>query len=211
MERTLDASAARDVYALMTALVVPRPIAWISTKAPTGPDADDDVVAAATNLAPFSYFNAVCSDPPMLSVSIADARGGAPKDTLRLLRETGVFCVNLVEAFDLDRMHQTSASLPAGQSEAVAGNIALTRCVAIDGVRVSSSRAALECRVVDVHRYGRGAPVHLVIGEVVHAFVDDGLLDAQGAVVGDRVDPVARLGGTSYGLLGARPQRARPR
>ena len=86
MDLAADALHVRDVYALMTSLVVPRPIGWVSTQDASG----------CANLAPFSYFSALGSDPPMLTLGIADKRGTA-KDTLRNIRDTGVFCVNLVE------------------------------------------------------------------------------------------------------------------
>lgn len=213
MERPLnDADTVRDVYALMTALVVPRPIAWIATRDPNlgAANGAGGVDATSVNLAPFSYFNAVCSDPALVSVSIAHKRDGILKDTLRLIRETKVFCINLVEEHDLTAMHLTSAELPPGESEAVANAIPLLPCVAIDSARVGSARAAFECRLVEEHIYGNGVPVSLVIGEVLHLYVADELLDEHGAVDGGKVRPVARLGGSNYGLLGERRSIPRP-
>ena len=192
----------KDAYALLTTVVVPRPIGWLATVEPgTG----------HVNLAPFSYFNALCSDPPMVTVSIADGRGGAAKDTLRLLRESGRFCVNLVEEHDLERMNLTSAELPADVSEALQFGIAMVPFE--DGVRVASARVAMACRVVEEHRYGRDKQVTLVVGEVTAFHVDDCLLTGDtGSVVvdGALLNPVSRLDGPHYGLGGRRVTLARP-
>ena len=189
----------RDAYALLTGIVVPRPIAWISTQDEKG----------HVNLAPFSYFNAVGSDPPMISVSIAARGDGSDKDTLRLIRQTGCFCVNLAEEGDAVAVNNSSAELPPEESEALKFGIPTMPCAKIAGVRIASSRAALECRFIEAHGYGRKRKVSLVVAEVVHIFVDDALL------VGDVVDPtlmqpIARLGGENYAALGRRFSLARP-
>lgn len=191
----------RETYALMTSLVVPRPIAWISTKAADG----------RTNLAPFSYFTAIGSDPPMIAVSVSDKRGGAPKDTTRIVRATGVFCVNLVEETHLEAMNATSGDHPPDTSEFDVVGLATAPCDAIDGVRVAAARAAMECRLVDVHRYGRKTTVNLIVGEVVRFHVDDGIvLPGTTAIDPTKIAPVARLGGPTYATLGRIVQLARP-
>jgi flavin reductase (DIM6/NTAB) family NADH-FMN oxidoreductase RutF len=195
-----DSLAPRDAYALLTSLVVPRPIAWVTTR-----DVDGHV-----NLAPFSFFNGLGSDPPMITIGFAARRDGDDKDTLRLLQKTRVCCVNLVEEADLARMNATSAELPATVSEVERFGIDVVVCSRIDGVRVRSARAALECSLVEVHRYGRKQKVALAVLEVVGFHVDDALLDARSQVVSERVHPVARLGGPNYALLGTRVALDRP-
>jgi flavin reductase (DIM6/NTAB) family NADH-FMN oxidoreductase RutF len=194
--------APRDAYALLTSLVVPRPIAWITT-------ADGDHI----NVAPFSFFNALGSDPPMLTVSFAARRDGSDKDTLRLLRKTGHCCVHVVEEGALDAMNLTSAELPADESEAVRFGLATLPCARIPGVRLAAARAGMECRLVDVHRYGRNQAVGLAVLEVVAFFVADALCVAGAAPVrvdGEQLRPVARMGGNGYAFVGARPTRERP-
>lgn len=193
----------RDAYALMTGLVVPRPIAWVSTCDKNG----------HINLAPFSYFNALASDPMMLTISIARRRDGTDKDTLRIAKETGVFCVNLVESGDLAVMNQTSAELAPDESEAVRFDVATVACAHIAGVRIASARAAWECVLKDVHVYGNKAAVSLVVGEVKGVYVDDALYAgfvSTGGIAADAVDPVARLGGANYAMLGKRLSLPRP-
>jgi flavin reductase (DIM6/NTAB) family NADH-FMN oxidoreductase RutF len=200
MHKEASSLAPRDAYALLTSLVVPRPIAWVTTL-------DDD---GHVNLAPFSFFNGLGSDPPMITIGFAALRDGREKDTLRLLRKTRAACVNLVEEHDLDRMNDTSAELPAHVSEATRYGIATVPCTSIRGVRVASARAALECSLVDVHVYGRAQKVALAVLEVQGFFVDDAVLNERGHVRGEELRPVARLGGPHYAALGARTQRERP-
>jgi flavin reductase (DIM6/NTAB) family NADH-FMN oxidoreductase RutF len=207
MDITLDALSARDRYALMTSVVVPRPIAWVTTKDAQG----------HTNLAPFSYFSGLGSDPAMITLGIALRIDGSEKDTLRIARETGCFCINLVEETHIDLMNQSSADYPADTSEIDALSLETLPCTAIDGVRLACSRAALECKLVDVHIYGRRGRVGLVVAEIVHAWVDEAVVDeaeqAKGRVVVDpkKISPLSRLGGENYAGLGARTVRARPR
>jgi flavin reductase (DIM6/NTAB) family NADH-FMN oxidoreductase RutF len=205
VEQSASSLRSRDCYALLTSLIVPRPIAWVSTMDATG----------ATNLAPFSYFTGLGSDPPMVTLGIAQRRDGTDKDTVRIARATGVLCINLVEEHDAERMNASSAELPAGHSEIDALRIATMPCAAIAGVRVASARAALECRLVDVHRYGRRVAVNLLVAEVVHFFVADGLLSdrVEGAPLAaspDAIRPLARLGDRFYAKLGERVQMQRP-
>ncbi|MCC7111910.1 MAG: flavin reductase family protein [Deltaproteobacteria bacterium] len=205
MELSSSSLRPRDCYALLTSLVVPRPIAWVSTQDATG----------RTNLAPFSYFTGLGSDPPMITLGISQRRDGSDKDTVRIARETGVLCVNLVEEHDAERMNQSAAELPAGQSEIDAQGIATLPCAAIAGVRVASARAALECRLVEVHRYGRKVAVNLLVAEVLRFHVDDGLLSAPTpgappAASPELIRPLARLGDRFYARLGERLRMERP-
>lgn len=205
MEASASALRPRDCYALLTSLIVPRPIAWVSTMDGAG----------RTNLAPFSYFTGLGSDPPMITLGIAQRRDGSDKDTVRLARDTGVLCVNLVEEHDAERMNATSADLPPGESEIDRLGIATAPCVAIAGVRVASARAALECNVLDLHRYGRKVAVTLVVAEVVHFYVDDALRDptaaeAPPAAAPNLIRPLARLGDRFYARLGERLRLERP-
>lgn len=184
----------RDAYALLTNLIVPRAIAWVSTM-----DA-----AGHTNLAPFSYFTGLGSDPPMVTLAIGDRKDG-PKDTLRIARATGVLCVNLVEEHDAVRMNASSRELPADVSEIDALGIDTLPCVEINGVRVASARAAMECKLLDVHTYGDKLKFNLVVCEVVCFHHDEAI------ATDEDIRPVARLGGPRYARLGERFSLERPK
>jgi flavin reductase (DIM6/NTAB) family NADH-FMN oxidoreductase RutF len=183
--------SAKENYFLLTSLVVPRPIAWVSTVDASG----------IPNLAPFSYFNGVCSDPPTISISIADTSKG-PKDTFRAMVETQTFCINLVEEQHAQAMHVTSGAFAAEQSEFEIANLKTVECTQIQGLRVADARASLECRLIDVHTYGRKAKCNLVIGEVVQIHVSKELMhDRRLMADQQKIKPVGRLGGGFYSQL----------
>lgn len=202
--REIDLTQLRrgQAYALMTSFIVPRAIAFISTRDPRG----------HTNVAPFSYFTGLGSDPPMLMLGISNKRDGSEKDTLRIARETGVFCVNLVEEPLARLMVQASGDYPPEVSELELLQLEAEPCQVIECVRVKASRASVECRLVDVHTYGRKAKTNVVVGEVVHASFAEEILNEDGFTLDPRkIDPVARLEGIHYARLGQRFEMARPK
>jgi flavin reductase (DIM6/NTAB) family NADH-FMN oxidoreductase RutF len=207
LELAASSLSVRDAYAWMTGIVVPRPIAWVTTSQRLG-DGSRHI-----NVAPFSYFSGLGSDPPLLTLGIASRADGSDKDTLRLLRVTGVGCVHLVEQHHLLAMNASSAELPAEESELPLTGLTTELCRTIDGVRLVGVRAGLECRLRDVHRYaGKRSATSLVVLEVVHVFVADTLLGADGAIDPNAMTPVGRLGGPHYCEGGTitrleRPQR----
>ncbi len=165
------------------AIVSPRPIAWISTRGPMG-----------DNLAPYSFFNAVAYTPPQIMFASTGI-----KDTIRAIRATGVFAVNIVEAAMLQVMSETSASLPPGTDEFTACNVQKAACTQIDCPRVAGAPATLECRVLsEVMLAGRDNV--MTIAEVVGVHLRDNCM------VGGRFDvgvfrPAARLGYMDYTVV----------
>lgn len=185
-----------ETYRFLITAIVPRPIAFVSTRAADG----------TTNLAPFSYFNAIASVPPLIGISIND-RAGDPKDTLRNVRESGEFVINVVSEPLLDRMVQTAGEWPRGASEfAIAG---LTEAPAhrVKAPRVAESPLHLECVL---HREIALGNSVLVVGEVVWAHVEDAML-TDGRVDPAKLAPVGRLGGELYSLMREVAKRPRPR
>ena len=168
------------------ALVAPRPIAWISTV-----DA-----AGRLNLAPYSWFNAICTSPPMVMFS-----SDGWKDTVAACAETGEFVVNLA-SFDLrEAMNESSAPLPRGTSEFEhTGLTPLASCL-VRPPRVGEAAAALECRVTAIQNPksldGRATPNHVVFGEVVGVHIrDDCLVDGRFDMV--RAGVVGRCGYSDF-------------
>ncbi|ANJ66781.1 flavin reductase [Halothiobacillus diazotrophicus] len=171
-----------DNYKLLTNLVIPRPIAWISTQNAEG----------VVNLAPYSFFNAVGSDPLYVVFSAGLNEAGQPKDTLRNLRANGEFVVNLVTPELFDAMNVSAADFPADLSEVTATDLHTAPSVQVKTPRVAEAKASLECRVFSEQQLGANT---LVIGEVVGFYVDD-------ALIGDRMHihdfaPIGRLGSPS--------------
>lgn len=191
---------ARERYGLLTSLVVPRPIAWISTRSRKG----------ARNLAPFSYFAALSASPMLVGISIGH-RQGRPKDSLRNIVQTGAFCVNLVTEPMLERMNATSVDAPPEVDEFDRAAVRAAEAETIDAPYVDDCPAVLECvleREVDLSP----APNTLVIGQVRAVRLADTLVPAleTGRVPDDALRPVARLAGTRYAFLGERHDLPRP-
>ncbi len=175
-------------YHFLTSAIAPRPIAWVTTV-----DA-----AGVVNLAPFSYFQGICSDPPMLMLSISDARGGGSKHTLRNIETTGEFVVHVTPAQLANEMVQSAAPYPDGISEAEALGLETEPSRKVAPPRLSACPVAMECRRVETRRFGNQSPVTVVFGEILHFHADDKVLDERGNVRADRVDFLARLGGHQY-------------
>ncbi|MBL92817.1 MAG: hypothetical protein CMH56_13515 [Myxococcales bacterium] len=187
----LNNLSSKEVYFLLTSLVVPRPIAWISTVDKNG----------VSNLAPFSYFNGMCSDPPLVSVAIGDNRDG-PKDSFRAIEETGIFCINLVEAHHAEAMHESSGAFPPEVSEFDVAQVSSVPCDTISCIRVADARAAFECRLVDVHRYGNKKKINLVVAEVIRVHMaNDIVMPDQKMANQEAMQVVGRLGDGAYALL----------
>lgn len=185
-------------YHLLTSLVVPRPIGWLSTYGPDG----------TPNLAPFSYFAALSSSPMMVGVSVGHRRavpGGprVPKDTLANLRARGAFCVNVVTEPLLEAMNTTSAEVEPGVDEFEMAGLERADSGAVDAPYVAACPAVLECRVVKEVELGE-APNTLVVGEVVGLRLAGSLPMVEGtwAVDPEALRPVGRLWGAAYAIPG---------
>jgi flavin reductase (DIM6/NTAB) family NADH-FMN oxidoreductase RutF len=190
----------RERYQLLTSLVVPRPIAWVSTQSAAG----------ARNLAPFSYFAAISATPFLVSVSIGSRRG-EPKDTLRNIRETGAFCVNVVTEAQLPQMNATSGEYGAEVDEFVRAGLEAAQAEAVDAPYVADCPAVLECRLFKEVEL-EGSVNTLVIGEVLRVRLSDSAPLIPATLFADSVAlrPVARLWGELYSTLGEIPALARP-
>lgn len=175
--------SAKDIYRLQTALIAPRPIAWVSTLSLQGSD----------NLAPHSYFNGVSDDPPMLMFCIE-----GESDTYRNLHEVPEFVVNLVTLDLAEQMEITAVTIPSDESEFEWSGLGKVCSSRVQPRRVAEAKACLECkvdRILDV-----GTRNHMIIGEVVHYFVDHRVW-RNGRVDPRIYQPLARLGGR-YAALG---------
>src|ERR1039458_5073767 len=152
-----------DNYKLLTNLVVPRPIAWITTVSESG----------VINLAPFSFFNAVGSDPLYVVIGIGRRNSGAPKDTARNIESSGEFVVNMVTEDLLGAMNISAADFPPDQSELAAAGLHTAPSVHVKTARVAEAQASLECRLFSAQPIGANT---LFIGEVVMFHVADRLI-----------------------------------
>lgn len=189
MRLDFEALGAAEAYRWMIATVTPRPIAWVSTRSAKGVD----------NLAPFSFFQIVCDEPPTLMISIGNRPDGGEKDTLRNLRERGELVIQLVSVAQADAMNATSAALPHGASEFAHCGIEAVPAERVDVARVAGAAVAFECRLASILPYPAEAPNHhIVFAEVVLAHIDEAVLADGRHVDPAKLDVIGRLGGAGY-------------
>ena len=170
------------------AVVAPRPIGWISTRGMDGTD----------NLAPYSFFNAVAYVPPQVMFASTSAKPdrGETKDSVANIRDTGVFCVNIVARAAAAAMNATSGPWPRETDEFTHADILREDCRTIPCPRVADAPASLECRLTELVRL-RGEHNFLVLGEVTGVHLrDDCLVDGLFDVT--QFQPLARLGYMDY-------------
>ncbi len=173
------------------AIVTPRPIGWISSRDGQGRD----------NLAPYSFFNAVAYVPPQVMFASTSAKEDVDgtKDSVANIRETGVFCVNVVEYAARDVMNVTSAQLPHGEDEFARAGIDKAQCQRIACARVANAPASLECRLTQIVQLP-GEANFAVFGEVVGVHMrDDCVVDGRFDVT--RFQPLSRLGYRDYTVV----------
>ncbi|NJM05999.1 flavin reductase family protein [Candidatus Gracilibacteria bacterium] len=176
----------RDVYKLLIGSVVPRPIAWVATQDAEG----------RNNLAPFSFFNAIGSNPPALTVSInhAAARVDGRKDTLSNILETGEFVVNIVTEDTVHAMNETAIDYPAGVDEFVQAGLDSVPSLTVRPLRVAASPVNFECTLFTSVPIGSGpGSTILVVGLIKHIHIRDDLLDERYRIDIERLRPVAAL------------------
>lgn len=182
------------------AIVTPRPIGWISTRAADG----------SNNLAPYSFFNAVAYVPPQVmfaSTSSKEDRGDT-KDSVSNIRETGIFCVNVVEYAMRDVMNASSEMFPREVDEFQQAGIAQEPCTEINCARVAQAPANLECRMTQIVKL-EGASNFVVFGEVVGIHMrDDVLVDGRFDVT--RYQPLSRMGYRDYTRVSETFELSRP-
>jgi flavin reductase (DIM6/NTAB) family NADH-FMN oxidoreductase RutF len=171
-----------SAYRLLSTAVTPRPIGWISTQSTEGVD----------NLAPYSFFNVVAVDPPV--VMFAPVGNQDLKDTPQNIKETEQFVVNTVTRDLVEQMNATSATLPSGESEFDAVEIERAESTLVDPPRVAAAKVAFECELYDWIDVGGSV---LILGEVVHAHVEDSVL-TDGKLDTEKLDTVGRLAGSQY-------------
>jgi flavin reductase (DIM6/NTAB) family NADH-FMN oxidoreductase RutF len=173
------------------AIVTPRPIGWIATRGADGSE----------NLAPYSFFNAVAYVPPQVmfaSTGTKPDRDGT-KDSVSNIRETGVFCVNIVEYAMREAMNQTSGTWTRDTDEFDHAGVTRAECQTISCSRVANAPASLECRLTQIVTL-KGAANFLVLGEVIGVHlrdncVEDGLFDVL------KYQPLTRLGYRDYSRI----------
>jgi flavin reductase (DIM6/NTAB) family NADH-FMN oxidoreductase RutF len=194
----------REWYRILIASVGPRPIAWVSTLSKEG----------QPNLAPFSFFNALSGKPPMLGFSPGLRRtesGSTAKDTLRNVRDTGEFVVNVVTFELAEVMNLTSGEYDPAVNEFELARLEMRPSQLVKPPQVAASPVNFECKLDQIVELGREAPAgNLVIGEIVAAHISDTVLK-DGQLDPEALDLVGRMGGNQYSRTTERFELVRPK
>ncbi len=194
----------REWYRILISSVAPRPIAWVSTLNQAG----------QPNLAPFSFFNAFSGKPPIVGFAPGLRRtedGSMEKDTLRNVRETGEFVVNVV-TYDLaEAMNLTSGEYGSTANEFAVAKLEMRASAVVKPPQVALSPVSFECRLRQIVEFGSEGPAgSLVIGEIVAAHIGESVLK-DGRLDPDALDLVGRMGGNQYSRTTERFEMVRPK
>jgi len=180
----------KSVYKILIGAIVPRPIGWISTVNEHG----------QPNLAPFSFFNAVCANPPtILFCPMIRSFNSQPKDTLQNVSATGEFVVNIVSGTLVEKMNATSIEASSDLNEFDFAGLTPTPSFIVKPPRVAESPIHFECKLNQIVRIndepGGGS---VVIGTILHIHVDENVLIGENKINLPALNPVGRLAGNSY-------------
>jgi len=179
--------APRDRYKLLCGVVVPRPIAFVTTM-------DEN---SALNAAPFSFFNVFSEDPPLIVLGLQHHPDGRFKDTTRNIHRTGEFVVHMVDQALAKAMNDCAVDFPSGESEVAAVGLMTETSTEVKVPRLAAAPFALECRRQVSLAFGPGR--ELLVGEVLHLHAREGLLDPARIYVDMATyQPIGRLFGNLY-------------
>ena len=202
----LDLSALKpaQVYFHMIQTLVPRPIAWVLS----------EIEQDRYNLAPFSYFNAVCSEPPLIMLSVGKKPDGRFKDTRVNIEQRKNFVVHIAHREMLEGLNQSSATLDADISELDQLGIETTVFEGSRLPRIEACKVAYACECYQIHELG-STPQSIIYGRVNHIFIDDDITSTSDKgrlkVHADKLEPIARLGADEYMSFGDIIRMTRPK
>ena len=185
MEFLVEKTDGETLFKLVLGLVVPRPIGWVSTVSREG----------VFNIAPFSFFNAVNDEPPVLMISVSDRDEGTPKDTVRNILDTEEFVVNLVTEDLFEKMLITGEEFPPEVDEFKEAGLTPEPSKLIKAPRIKESKVSFECRLL---KHEKVYDMHLILGEALLIRVEDEIVDGEGRVDYGRFRALGRLGGRYY-------------
>jgi flavin reductase (DIM6/NTAB) family NADH-FMN oxidoreductase RutF len=185
MKFDLENATARETYHLLIGLVAPRPIALVTSMNEDG----------GLNAAPFSAYNYLCTDPPIIGIGVTDRPTGGfvPKDTARNIRRTGEFVVNVVTEDLAQQMNICATDFPAEVDELEIAGLATAPSQIVKVPRIEQAHAALECREYTTMEIGRS---RIILGRVVAIYIEDKFVDPAGPYVrADELHAIGRMNG----------------
>lgn len=182
-------------YQAMTQAVIPRPIAWVLTENAQG----------SYNIAPFSYFTPICSEPPLVLISAGKKASGpeqgAPKDTRRNITQRKDFVIHIPSFNLIDEVHQSAQMLVYGESEIEQLGLELTAFADSPLPRLKVCAVAMHCTLHRIDEIG-ATPQAVIYGEIQQLYLDDKILNDHQEIDALKYDPVAKLGKLDYSALG---------
>jgi len=183
----------RMIYKLMTGSILPRPIGWISTRNQSG----------RPNLAPYSFFNMVCANPPtVVFAPMIRSTDGRTKDTLNNIRESGEFVVNIVTEELAEAMNRSSQETAAEVNEFEMAGVTPVESTAVKAPRVAESPINFECKardIIEINDQPGGG--FLVTGTVIHLHIDEGVMLGTDKIDLEALKPIGRLAGGGYARM----------
>ena len=185
MKLNLEEATPRQTYNLLIGLVAPRPIAWITSMNEDG----------KLNAAPFSAYNYLCTDPPIIGIGVTDRPTGGfvPKDTARNIRRTGEFVVNVVTEDLAHQMNICATDFPAEINELEMAGLTTAPSQVVKVPRIEQAHAALECREYTTMEIGRS---RIILGRVVAIYIEDQFVDEAGPYVrAEELHAIGRMNG----------------
>jgi len=189
MELKISEAELKDITSVLYRILIPRPIAWVSTKSKNGID----------NLAPFSFYGGVTANPPIVSLGIG-RRKGKHKDTAQNIIDTEECVIHLTSVELSEKMVLTSAELPPEEDEFEVAGINKIDSIDVKPPRIKEAQIAMEGRLYRHIEVGN-SPGDMMLIEIIRIHIDDVILDERGKPDIAKIDPLARLGGRKYASL----------
>ena len=189
MELKISEAELKDITSVLYRILIPRPIAWVSTKSRNGID----------NLAPFSFYGGVTANPPIVSLGIG-RRKGKHKDTAQNIIDTGECVIHLTSVELSEKMVLTSAELPPEEDEFEVAGINKKNSVDVKPPIIKEAQIAMEGKLYKHIEVGN-SPGDMMLIEIIRIHIDDSILDERGKPDVTKIDPLARLGGRKYASL----------
>ncbi|MFS0674660.1 flavin reductase family protein [Ornithinibacillus sp. 179-J 7C1 HS] len=183
----------RENYKLLVGSIIPRPIAFVTTQAADG----------TLNGAPFSYFNIVSSNPPLVSLAI-QRRNGIMKDTARNISETREFVIHIVDEQNVNSVNRTAATLPANESEITLASLTPVPSKEISVPGVQEAKVRFECmleQMISLEGTDGEPGSELIIGRIITYHIDEDIYE-DGKINPEKLAAVSRLAGSNYAKVG---------
>ena len=184
MKFEMDKTPARQIYNLLIGLVAPRPIAWVTSMDEAG----------RLNAAPFSSYNYLCANTPIVGMGVTDRPGTrTPKDTARNIRRTGEYVINVVTEDLIEKMNVCATDFPDGVNELEMAGLTTAPSSVVKVPRIAEAHAALECTEFTTMEIGRS---RIVLGRVVAMYVEDRFVDPAGPyILSEELHAMGRMNG----------------